>query len=1098
VVNCVFFSLEYHGQPLEWEQMLATSEKVFAILFTVEMAIKVIGLGGFRGYFKSHWNRFDFILVVTSLIDAFGSGFIKLSILRLLRLLRIIRVLRQIPDIVRIINALIKSLPALGNLILFCVLLLGVFAILGMQLYGTKMGAPEVVPENATWVSVYRPPRAHFDTFPTAMLTLFQMMTGGAQWPIYYNALETDVSATVPFFFLIFGIFSSYIVLNFMVVIIMSNFTLSEEDKEALRKEKEENILKALKHKQAKEALRKKGIVEIKPEGSPVVETAAAENSWIPAGRREYSMLLIPPTNPIRVAMMRIATQSWFESTVIVAIIGSSIALTLDAPHLIKDKTVEESLFVADIVFLAIFTAEFVLKVVGFGFILPQNAYLRDPWNRLDIFVLGVSWFGFFGQGGGFGRVLRIGRILRPLRMINRNEGLKVIVDALIRAIKPVSYTVILLLCYFFVFGMLGMEFFLGSFWYCNDGSILEKANCTGHYVDGDALLKPRVWTSPEFGYDSIGEAFCTLLETIALKGWSEKLYVAMDVTKVDHQPIRENSPYNALFYVVFIYFGSFFMMKLFVGVIVGTFRSFSGTLLLTPSQLQWIEMKRVMSNMQPHFKPPNGTLRLLCYRIWTHPNFDSLIVSLTLAHILLVGLGQSGPGGAGKVVNTVFTIAHWAAFLIRLLAKGAFRFFFKPKYDQAQLTSSMRPDWSVSYEFVTLILLVLTLVWEGGNTNLVALARALDFTQIIKLVNKSFPKVKQIITVLSECMLSMANVTLVFFMVLFIYAILGMNFFGTVKHGNVLGPYANFETFPKALQTIFSIAAGDNWIIIMREASIQPPMCFEQDDVTDCGSLAGAKLYFYSFYFVCFGVFLNLYTATVVDAYASKSRAKTFRWTFTQKDFAHFQETWKQFDTQATGRISITLFENFFKQLGAPFGNDKVLSQKQKTHQYNYARIELFSTLKTNRKCALPNGKVTENNTDEPSTGFFDVLQVLVIINVNMESLSLTEKIERERQHRAITQTLAAKTIQSFFRTTMCKRVFAAMVYASENKIIDTANLQDPTTKKIIKNAYKTLYHLTLHNATLQLFQTNRNNEISFDNIKIIASSKKRRFSFI
>ena len=149
-----------------------------------------------------------------------------------------------------------------------------------------------------------------------------------------------------------------------------------------------------------------------------------------------------------------------------------------------------------------------------------------------------VSYVGLAGGGGSFGRMLRIGRILRPLRMINRNEGLKVIVDALLRAAVPVTYTLVLLLAYFFSFGVLGMEFFLGAFYRCNDPLATDKQTCVGHFRAAApagsslsvGLLQPRVWHNPPFSFDSIGEALSTLFETIALKAWPEKLWVAMDV----------------------------------------------------------------------------------------------------------------------------------------------------------------------------------------------------------------------------------------------------------------------------------------------------------------------------------------------------------------------------------------------------------------------------------------------------------------------------------------------------------------------------------------------------------------------------------------
>jgi len=47
----------------------------------------------------------------------------------------------------------------------------------------------------------------------------------------------------------------------------------------------------------------------------------------------------------------------------------------------------------------------------------------------------------------------------------------------------------------------------------------------------------------------------------------------ASDVTGVDLQPIRENSQYNIIFFVVFVLVGSFFILNLIVGVIIESFQ---------------------------------------------------------------------------------------------------------------------------------------------------------------------------------------------------------------------------------------------------------------------------------------------------------------------------------------------------------------------------------------------------------------------------------------------------------------------------------------------------------------------------------------------
>lgn len=75
-----------------------------------------------------------------------------------------------------------------------------------------------------------------------------------------------------------------------------------------------------------------------------------------------------------------------------------------------------------DMVMTILFTMEFLLKVVTFGFIFNgPKSYLKNGWNILDGFIVAVSVTSL-GMGGSSSlnnvKALRTLRVLRPLRMI--------------------------------------------------------------------------------------------------------------------------------------------------------------------------------------------------------------------------------------------------------------------------------------------------------------------------------------------------------------------------------------------------------------------------------------------------------------------------------------------------------------------------------------------------------------------------------------------------------------------------------------------------------------------------------------------------------
>lgn len=60
-------------------------------------------------------------------------------------------------------------------------------------------------------------------------------------------------------------------------------------------------------------------------------------------------------------------------------------------------------------------------------------------------------------------KVFRVIRVLRPLRLISRNKGLKIAIESLIHAIPQFFNMVIVSFIFFLLFGIIGVNFFKGN-----------------------------------------------------------------------------------------------------------------------------------------------------------------------------------------------------------------------------------------------------------------------------------------------------------------------------------------------------------------------------------------------------------------------------------------------------------------------------------------------------------------------------------------------------------------------------------------------------------------------------------------------------------
>lgn len=74
IINAVTLASKHFGQPYEYTIFLEYSNYIFAVIFTLEAILKLIGLG-FIDYFSDTWNIFDFLVVIGTDIGIFLTIF---------------------------------------------------------------------------------------------------------------------------------------------------------------------------------------------------------------------------------------------------------------------------------------------------------------------------------------------------------------------------------------------------------------------------------------------------------------------------------------------------------------------------------------------------------------------------------------------------------------------------------------------------------------------------------------------------------------------------------------------------------------------------------------------------------------------------------------------------------------------------------------------------------------------------------------------------------------------------------------------------------------------------------------------------------------
>lgn len=139
IVNSIFLALEDPIQDVQADYLEA-AEQIFLYIYTLEMMLKILGLGFFlnRGsYLRDPWNLLDFVIVVSGYIPLLFSsgGGINLSGLRSLRVLRPLKTVTAIKKLRSLILTIFNAIPYLLEIMVVLVFVFLIFAIAALQLF---------------------------------------------------------------------------------------------------------------------------------------------------------------------------------------------------------------------------------------------------------------------------------------------------------------------------------------------------------------------------------------------------------------------------------------------------------------------------------------------------------------------------------------------------------------------------------------------------------------------------------------------------------------------------------------------------------------------------------------------------------------------------------------------------------------------------------------------------------------------------------------------------------------------------------------------------------------------------------------------------
>jgi len=316
--------------------------------------------------------------------------------------------------------------------------------------------------------------------------------------------------------------------------------------------------------------------------------------------------------------------------------------------------------------------------------------------------------------------------------------------------------------------------------------------------------------------------------------------------------------------------------------------------------------------------EPPPGW-RFKFFKLVNHNIFEGTITFFIAFNTVVMASKVEGmPGHIDEFLdrlNYFFALVFNFEMILKLIGLGSA--YFNVSWNIFDMTVVIGTDLGIFLEIFTK---------GSGFSTAATVVRAFRIMRIVRLV-RSQENIKIILDTVVNIIPQISNFISLLFLLLFIFAALGMNVFCGVYYHDMLSDKANFNDIGVAVFTLFRCSTGEDWNKIMHDLTDTDDCINDQDYDTyikngsvprACGSKF-ALFYFFAFTIIIAWLIMNLSVAAVIEGLEN---AKEQNSGVIQGD--HVQDLldcWMLFDKKAKGWISILEFVCLIILLPPPFG---------------------------------------------------------------------------------------------------------------------------------------------------------------------------------
>ncbi|KAF4026425.1 hypothetical protein G4228_018439 [Cervus hanglu yarkandensis] len=902
VLNTLFMAMEHYPMTEQFSSVLSVGNLVFTGIFTAEMFLKIIAMDPYY-YFQEGWNIFDGLIVSLSLMELGLANVEGLSVLRSFRLLRVFKLAKSWPTLNMLIKIIGNSVGALGNLTLVLAIIVFIFAVVGMQLFGKSY--KECVCKISNDCEL---PRWHMHDFFHSFLIVFRVLCG--EWiETMWDCMEVAGQTMCLTVFMMVMVIGNLVVLNLFLALLLSSF--SSDNLAATDDDNEMNNL------QIAVGRMQKGIDFVKRKIREFIQKAFV--------RKQKALDEIKPLEDLNNKKDScISNHTTIEIGKDLNYLKDGNGTTSGIGSSVEKYVVDES---------------------------DYMSFINNPSLTVTVpIAVGESDFENLNTEE-FSSESDMEESKEKLNATSSSEGSTVDIGAPAEGEQPEAEPEESLepeACFTedcvrkFKCCQISIEEGKGKLWWnlrktCYkivEHNWFETFIVFMILVSSGALVSLVSLTANALGYSELGaiKSLRTLRALRPLRALSrfEGMRVVVNALLGAIPSIMNVLLVCLIFWLIFSIMG----VNLFAGKFYHCINYTTGEMFDVSVVNNYSECKALIdSNQTARWKNVKvnfdnvglGYLSLLqvnkfqgmVFDFVTKQVFDiSIMILICLNMVTMMVETDDQSQEMTNIlywINLVFIVLFTGECVLKLISLRYYYFTI---------------GWNI-FDFVVVILSIVGMFLAEliekyfVSPTLFRVIRLARIGRILRLI-KGAKGIRTLLFALMMSLPALFNIGLLLFLVMFIYAIFGMSNFAYVKREVGIDDMFNFETFGNSMICLFQITTSAGWDGLLAPIlNSGPPDCDPEKDHPgssvkgDCGNPSVGIFFFVSYIIISFLVVVNMYIAVILENFsvATEESAEPL----SEDDFEMFYEVWEKFDPDATQFIEFSKLSDFAAALDPP-----------------------------------------------------------------------------------------------------------------------------------------------------------------------------------